>query len=74
MSEEFSVLSVTNHYEDGKLTGYSVGDGEVVSLAEEEPLLEPELFPVKKPKQPKQAAQEEPLLPPTMEDLFKRDK
>jgi hypothetical protein len=70
MSEEFSVLSVVNHYQDGKLTGYSVGDGEVVSLAEEEPLEVPELFPVKKPESTEEG--NEPLKVPCLEDLFPR--
>jgi hypothetical protein len=70
MSEEhFSTLSVVNHYQDGKLTGYSVGDGEVVSLAKEEPLPEPpELFPIRPEYQkPKTKEGNE---PPCWKDMF----
>jgi len=71
MSEELSVCSIINHYENGKLTGFSVAGEEMVSLSEEEALEVPELFPTKKPQPPK-AGVEEPLLPPTLEDLFKK--
>jgi hypothetical protein len=54
---------------------FSIVRGYLVNAANtEEPLEVPELFPVKKPKQAGQ--QEEPLLPPTVEDLLrgKREK
>jgi hypothetical protein len=72
MKQEFSTLSVVNHYRNGKLTGYSVGDGEIVSLSEEEPLTVPELFPIRPEYQKKSPCSDEPLEVPTMEDWFKK--
>jgi hypothetical protein len=70
--ENFSTCSITNFYERGKHIGYSLADGEMVSLSEEEPLEVPELFPVKKPDQPPKAGEQEPLLAPCIEDLFRK--